>query len=245
MTTTKGPVTTRPDEASPHDPSRPRVVIMQSSDRLAAEAARDAACFALPGWGVRAVANTVAGDDTPGVGGPPSRSGAMFEDTAPGSIVALWKPDGDLIATLAARPFRYRLVVVCPDPVPQSWSQSVSALGPIAAVTADDGIETFITALQSAAGGRAYCSPLAEARFRTVRDRVVAATPEAGPMLTTRQEEVLRMFALGYSIRETAEALALTERTVESHRYRVCKRLGVHDRSELVRIAIREGLVAA
>ena len=61
--------------------------------------------------------------------------------------------------------------------------------------------------------------------------------------LTPREREVVKLIAEGYSGREIAEALVISEKTVERHRANVLEKLGMHDRVELTRYAIRSGLV--
>ena len=61
--------------------------------------------------------------------------------------------------------------------------------------------------------------------------------------LTPRQVEVLRFVADGYRTREIAIRLKLSVKTVESHRGEIMKRLGIHDLVNLVRYAMRVGLV--
>lgn len=60
--------------------------------------------------------------------------------------------------------------------------------------------------------------------------------------LTNRQLEVLRHLVRGESVKEVAKAMVLSERAIESHKYRIMQKLGIHDRVELTRYAIREGL---
>jgi DNA-binding NarL/FixJ family response regulator len=61
--------------------------------------------------------------------------------------------------------------------------------------------------------------------------------------LTPRQVEVLRMVAEGHRTREIATRLQVSVKTVESHRGEIMKRLGIHDLVNLVRYAMRLGLV--
>jgi DNA-binding NarL/FixJ family response regulator len=61
--------------------------------------------------------------------------------------------------------------------------------------------------------------------------------------LTPREQEVVKLIAEAHTNREIAEILHLSEKTVESHRSRVLQKLGMRDRVELVRYAIRQGLV--
>lgn len=61
--------------------------------------------------------------------------------------------------------------------------------------------------------------------------------------LTAREQEVVKLIAEGYNSKELAEALVISEKTVERHRANVLEKLGMHDRVELTRYAIRRGLV--
>lgn len=60
--------------------------------------------------------------------------------------------------------------------------------------------------------------------------------------LTSRQLEVLQYLARGQSVKEVARAMHLSEKSVDSHKYRIMNKLQIHDRVELARFAIREGL---
>ena len=63
--------------------------------------------------------------------------------------------------------------------------------------------------------------------------------------LTDREREVLRMVAEGKTNKEIADDLSLSVRTVQAHRANLMGKLHMHDRTELVRYAIRKGLIPA
>jgi len=65
-----------------------------------------------------------------------------------------------------------------------------------------------------------------------------------GP-LTAREQEVLKLIAESHSNRQIAQELVISEKTVERHRANILEKLGMHDRVELVRYAIRTGLIEA
>ena len=67
----------------------------------------------------------------------------------------------------------------------------------------------------------------------------------AGPRepLTPREQEVVKLIAEAHTNKEIASILSLSEKTVESHRANLLRKLGMRDRVELVRYAIRKGLV--
>ena len=71
------------------------------------------------------------------------------------------------------------------------------------------------------------------------------ADDNAGPVvpLTAREEEVVKLIAEAHTNAQIAEMLHLSAKTVESHRANVFRKLGMRDRVELVRYAIRRGLV--
>ena len=75
--------------------------------------------------------------------------------------------------------------------------------------------------------------------------RAWLADETAGPTepLTPREEEVLKLIAEAHTNREIGEILHLSEKTVESHRGNLLRKLGMRDRVELVRYAIRRGLI--
>lgn len=61
--------------------------------------------------------------------------------------------------------------------------------------------------------------------------------------LTTREVEVLKLIAEGYKNQDIADLLNVSVKTVESHRYNIMDKLDMHDRIDLVKYAIRRGLI--
>jgi DNA-binding NarL/FixJ family response regulator len=61
--------------------------------------------------------------------------------------------------------------------------------------------------------------------------------------LTLREQEVLKLIAEAHTNREIGEILQLSAKTIESHRGNILRKLGMRDRVELVRYAIRRGLI--
>jgi len=62
-------------------------------------------------------------------------------------------------------------------------------------------------------------------------------------LLTPREEEVVKLIAEGHSSKEIADLLTISLKTVERHRANVLSKLGMRDRTELTRYAIRAGLI--
>jgi DNA-binding NarL/FixJ family response regulator len=77
-----------------------------------------------------------------------------------------------------------------------------------------------------------------------------AAASQAKPQsklqaLTQREQQILRMIGKGMSRAEIAKAICRSPKTVDAHRAAIMQKMGMHDRVELARYAIREGLVEA
>jgi DNA-binding NarL/FixJ family response regulator len=76
-----------------------------------------------------------------------------------------------------------------------------------------------------------------------VREWMADASSGPSEPLTPREQEVLKLIAEAHTNREIGEILHLSEKTVESHRGNLLRKLGMRDRVELVRYAIRRGLI--
>ena len=102
----------------------------------------------------------------------------------------------------------------------------------------------LVDALQALSLGRNYISPsVAHHMVSGMDGGPVAESPLAA--LTDREREVLQLIAEGLSTKEVAVQIGIAVKTAESHRTSLMKKLGVHKSSELVRIAIREGIIPA
>ena len=99
----------------------------------------------------------------------------------------------------------------------------------------------LIGALRTVADGRTFLSDDAQ---RTLMDEWLEnGSPEPDDRLTPRELEVVKLIAEAFTNRQIAATLKLSEKTVESHRANVLSKLDMGDRVELVRYAIRRGLV--
>jgi len=113
--------------------------------------------------------------------------------------------------------------------------------------------QELLFAVRSAAAGEVYLDPsLAKLLVRDfvalVRDFVargpVEALTDPEHRLTERELEVLAYVAEGASTQEIAEALGISPKTVGRHRENLMRALGLHTRTELVKYAIRHGLIS-
>ena len=100
----------------------------------------------------------------------------------------------------------------------------------------------LIAACRSALRGEPFLYPGAVTRL--IRDYVARRTENTPTsLLTPREEEILKLIAEGYSGKEIADMLVLSPKTVERHRANLLEKLGMRDRVELTRFAIRTGLI--
>jgi DNA-binding NarL/FixJ family response regulator len=99
----------------------------------------------------------------------------------------------------------------------------------------------LIDAVRTVAGGRTFLSD--DAQKALMDEWLEGGSTEVDDGLTPRELEVVKLIAEAYTNRQIAETLKLSEKTVESHRTNVFGKLGMRDRVEIVRYAIRRGLV--
>ncbi len=104
--------------------------------------------------------------------------------------------------------------------------------------------QLLIAAIRSAAQHKPFFTPeishILFARFADDR-----GAHGGGSKLTTRELQIVRLVADGKSNKETAEALGISTRTTETHRASIMRKLGVSSTAEVVRYAIRNGIVEA
>lgn len=105
-------------------------------------------------------------------------------------------------------------------------------------------IESLIHAIRKAARGEFCFSQAVQERlvFDQKTNRYTIRSESMLASLTSRQIEVLRHLARGQSVKEVARSMHLSEKSIDSHKYRIMHKLGIHDRVELARYSIREGL---
>lgn len=91
--------------------------------------------------------------------------------------------------------------------------------------------------------GRSYVTPRFAQRLMEgfIRDPL----PHGPKELTPRQRQVLHLLAEGKTMKETAEMLHLTPRTIAFHKYRIMEEFGLKSNSDLVRFAIREHVISS
>jgi two-component system response regulator NreC len=105
--------------------------------------------------------------------------------------------------------------------------------------------EELLTAVRTAAAGEVYLYPSLAKLL--VRDYVSGGRGPAEALsgLTDREQEVLAYLAEGSSNQEIADALTISPKTVARHRENIMAKLNLHSRADLVKYAIRKGIIQA
>jgi DNA-binding NarL/FixJ family response regulator len=101
--------------------------------------------------------------------------------------------------------------------------------------------QELVDAARAVVRGEAFLTNAAERSL--IRDWMADASTGPTEPLTPREQEVIKLIAEAHTNAQIAEILHLSEKTVESHRANLLRKLGMRDRVELVRYAIRRGLV--
>ena len=107
--------------------------------------------------------------------------------------------------------------------------------------------EELLTAIRAAASGEVYLYPsLAKLLVKDYlsQERAVENKPTLDG-LTDREQEVLSLLAEGAANDQIAKSLVISTKTVERHRENIMRKLNLHSRAELVRYAIRKGIIKA
>jgi DNA-binding NarL/FixJ family response regulator len=116
-------------------------------------------------------------------------------------------------------------------------------------VLKSDAARHLVTAVESAIEHRPYFSGTVGAAivggFLRASDASGASIQSTATTLTGREREIVQLLAEGHSNRDVAAALAISVKTVETHRSAVMRKLGLHSLAELIRYAIRNGLAEA
>ena len=147
-------------------------------------------------------------------------------------------PTLQILPKLAQRCPELAVVVLTMQADP-AYAQASLRAGAMAFVLKDAADEELKRAIRAAARGQTFLSPELGARLvlgeRTARD--------GRPDLSPRELEVLRLVALGHTNGEIGQLLAISVRTVETHRGHVSQKLGCATRAELVRHALDRHLL--
>ncbi len=99
----------------------------------------------------------------------------------------------------------------------------------------------LLQAIREVVKGRSYVTPLVT---RGVVESLQKPGRRKASALTARQREVLQLLAEGHTMKEAAEVLNVTPRTIAFHKYRMMEKLGLENSAELIQFAIKQGIVS-
>lgn len=104
----------------------------------------------------------------------------------------------------------------------------------------------LMEAIRTVYRGEAFLYPSATALLlKDYRGRIEADEDDRFADLSEREREVLALTAAGYTNQEIADKLVISAKTVDTYRSRIMEKLNLHHRSELVKVALRHGLLSA
>ncbi|HSS20519.1 MAG TPA: response regulator transcription factor [Pyrinomonadaceae bacterium] len=117
--------------------------------------------------------------------------------------------------------------------------------GASAYVLKDSTSDDLVHAVREAAAGRRYLSPpLSDRAIEVYQQRAKATSLDRYETLTTREKEVLHLAAEGRTSAEIANRLGISGRTAETHRSHLMHKLDLHTQAELIRFALKRGIVS-
>ena len=104
----------------------------------------------------------------------------------------------------------------------------------------------LLLAIRSAMLGGSYFDPLTASEMLTPPEpETVNGSPAGKSELTMREEEVLRLIALGYSNKEIAYRVGVSIKSVETYKGRATEKLDLHSRAQIVQFAVTHGWLQA
>ena len=125
-----------------------------------------------------------------------------------------------------------------------AYARRALAAGALGFVLKHSAVQELVSALRSALQGHIFVTPLLGADVLAGDPAHSARPPDPIDALTPRQREVLQLLADGKSVKQVASSLSISTRTVEFHKYTMMEAVGAKGMADLVRIAIRHGLVS-
>lgn len=197
--------------------------------------------------GLRALLEAQPDFEICGEAGTGAEAIAQVETTRPDvAIIDISMPGGGLEATrrIAQLNLQTRILILTVH-AEERYLLPVLEAGGSGYVRKSSLHSDLLDAIRMVARGEVFLDPAATRMLlQGYLDRTSSgAEIDLGKMLSEREREVLKLTAEGYTAQEVADQLFLSPKTVETYRHRVMQKLGFSHRSELVRYALRAGLL--
>ena len=148
----------------------------------------------------------------------------------------------ELIKQLKAEKPKMRILVLSMHSEAQYAVRAVKA-GASGYLTKDSAADQLVAAIRRIAAGGAFVSPETAERLALDFDRPADAPPHT--LLSDREFQVFRLIVSGRSVTQIANDLALSVKTVSTHKTRVMEKMGLANQTELIQYAIRHQLLDA
>lgn len=147
-----------------------------------------------------------------------------------------WGAGIEVLTRLSKDAHDTRIVALTMDDDP-AFARRILDNGALGLVLKEMADSDLPAAVRNASRGRSYISPALAGKLN------VGKSSQGTDKLTPREREVLRLIALGHTSVEIAHKLELSPRTIETHRARIHRKLGLATRAELVHYALQRGLL--
>ena len=118
-------------------------------------------------------------------------------------------------------------------------------VGATAYLLKEQAFQELITAIHTVLDNRTYlCAKMTSIVVDDFHDRVVKAEKSISPVLNEKECEILRLLAEGGSTKTIAAQLHKSSKTIDAYRRQIMNKLGTNNMAELVKFALREGLIS-
>ncbi len=148
-------------------------------------------------------------------------------------------PSSEMVRLVQHTSPRTKLIFLTGHGDNQSALRGLQA-GAMGYVHKDTQAANLIQALRDAQRGVRYVSPQV---LQKVRKDVPSAAGTKPGSLTPREEEIVKLLAEGHSVKECAQRLGVSAKTVEAHKFNLMRKLGIHNKAQLVTYAIQMKIV--
>lgn len=151
----------------------------------------------------------------------------------------------DVLKTLNSRGRSTTRVVVLSMHASEAYVIEALRHGALAYVVKDAPATELLQAVHQAAAGRQFLgSPFSASLLEAYAQRVEAASQDPYDTLTVRERQVLHLAAEGQTNQAIGKRLAISRRTAETHRANLMRKLGIKGQPELIRFALRRGILS-
>ena len=149
------------------------------------------------------------------------------------------------VTRIVCQQFPETSVVILSMHADESYVLAALKNGAAAYVLKDAGADDLLQAVREVVQGRRYLSsPFSQVGIDTYTKRAESTPLDVYDTLTSREREVLHLTAEGYSSADVSGVLSISPRTAEAHRANLMRKLGFHSQADLIRYALRRGIIS-